>query len=68
MLVAAGYEGIHTFDLTTGDYLSNIPLPEGSSDLYAIAVTTHDSIGYVAAGESVFLFDHSSETNEIIGS
>ncbi|MEM9341148.1 MAG: hypothetical protein AAGA66_20615 [Bacteroidota bacterium] len=69
--VASGYKGIQVYDLTNGAFLLNIPLPSGTSDLYANSVTINNQVGYVAAGESVYLFEmqygDDSITAEVIG-
>ena len=69
--VASGYDGINVYDLASGEQLLNIPLPEGGDDLFANSVTINDQVGYVAAGEMVFMFrmnhDSASTSAEVIG-
>lgn len=59
LYVASGYEGVNVYDINSGRKIGNIPLPDeaDSMNMFANSVTIEAGMGFIAAGEAVFMFN-----------
>jgi hypothetical protein len=71
--VAAGYDGVNIYDISSGDMVGNIPLPDDqySAEMFANSVTIENKKGYMACGEAVFMFEFDDKKDlmgvEVVG-
>jgi hypothetical protein len=56
--IASAYQGVNIYNLATGEFKANIPLPtdQASPEMIVNSVTIDSNKGFIACGEAVFMF------------